>query len=998
MRLHHLEITAFGPFAESVSVDFDQLSEAGLFLLSGATGAGKTSVLDAVCFALFGDVPGDRGSVKRLRSDQAASGVRPRVSLEATLAGRRFRIVRSPAWERPKKRGTGLTTEQPSVSIAERVDGAWLTLSSRLDETGHLVTRLVGMNLAQFTQVAMLPQGRFQAFLRARSEERHRLLQQLFRTGRFEHVERWLRDHRLALRRASDTAHQGVADVVSRVSEATGEPLPDPWDAHDLTGPAADGSILSWAVGLSAHAVEAQEIATAEAADAEERERAARKQLDEARLLAERHARQTAARAEQQVLETQADAHDHDRHTFDAARRAASVAPVHRIAASARAARDRAALEADRTGTLAAAELGLPSCDRETLDRAATTAEDAAGAVRAALPREAALEQLSAEIATAERRAADLGEQLGVATTARDALPARIFDLERLLDAARVAQTATAPLESLISGLTERIDAGTRAVTLEQEVTAARADLSAARESALRRWEGLLDLRQARLEGMAAEIACALAVGASCPVCGSADHPHKATPAPGAPDAAAEKAALKVLDDAKAIEHAHEEKVRDLTTRLAVAREQAGNELPAALLAERGGAESELSALSATAGEAGPLADALTASRSELARLTDELGQLEVRSGEVVTLLRHRVEQAAELREQIGTLLDGTGLSTLDELLEHHRFRAGTAREARVAVDALAAAEAALTDAETALELAADEAGFASPGEAVTAARPPAEVDELAARVREHERRVAAVEAVLAELGPHDLAHRQVPDLPALTASHADALTALGDSRSRAARWSQRVARVDRLAVDLAEALARWAPLREELELATYVSAFVDGKAGDNRLQMRLSAYVLAYRLGQVVDAANERLAGMSDQRYSLEHTGRRGAGETRGGLSLLVRDDWSGESRDPATLSGGETFVVSLALALGLADVITQEAGGADLDTLFVDEGFGSLDADTLDDVMDTLDSLRDGGRVVGVVSHVAEMRDRIPTQLVVTKSRMGSTLAVSR
>lgn len=178
----------------------------------------------------------------------------------------------------------------------------------------------------------------------------------------------------------------------------------------------------------------------------------------------------------------------------------------------------------------------------------------------------------------------------------------------------------------------------------------------------------------------------------------------------------------------------------------------------------------------------------------------------------------------------------------------------------------------------------------------------------------------------------------------------------------------------------------------------TALSAFVEGKSADNRLQMRLSAYVLAYRLSQVVAAANTRLSGMSDQRYSLEHTGQRGAGETRGGLSLLVRDDWSGESRDPATLSGGETFVVSLALALGLADVVTQEAGGADLDTLFVDEGFGTLDADTLDDVMDTLDSLRDGGRVVGVVSHVAEMRDRIPTQLAVRKDRRGSTLAVSR
>ena len=157
---------------------------------------------------------------------------------------------------------------------------------------------------------------------------------------------------------------------------------------------------------------------------------------------------------------------------------------------------------------------------------------------------------------------------------------------------------------------------------------------------------------------------------------------------------------------------------------------------------------------------------------------------------------------------------------------------------------------------------------------------------------------------------------------------------------------------------------------------------------------MRLSAYVLAYRLTQVVEAANARLGRMSDRRYSLEHTGRRGAGETRGGLSLRVRDDWSGESRDPVTLSGGETFVVSLALALGLADVITEEAGGTDLETLFVDEGFGSLDQDTLEDVLATLDGLRSGGRVVGVVSHVAEMRDRIPAQVRLVKSPAGSRL----
>lgn len=255
---------------------------------------------------------------------------------------------------------------------------------------------------------------------------------------------------------------------------------------------------------------------------------------------------------------------------------------------------------------------------------------------------------------------------------------------------------------------------------------------------------------------------------------------------------------------------------------------------------------------------------------------------------------------------------------------------------------------------------------------------------------------LAAARQVLDEPGAAALLAANPPDVAALDAATRAAAEALEQSRTadEVARRTDR--RVSGLAGRLEEALAAWSPVRESLALATAVSSFAEGKAPDNRLQIRLSAYVLAFRLSQVVAAANSRLSRMSDQRYSLEHVARRGAGETRGGLSLVVRDDWSGESRDPATLSGGETFVVSLALALGLADVVAHEAGGADLQTLFVDEGFGSLDAETLDDVLDILDSLRENGRAVGVVSHVAEMRDRIPTQLVVSKSRAGSTLAV--
>jgi exonuclease SbcC len=319
---------------------------------------------------------------------------------------------------------------------------------------------------------------------------------------------------------------------------------------------------------------------------------------------------------------------------------------------------------------------------------------------------------------------------------------------------------------------------------------------------------------------------------------------------------------------------------------------------------------------------------------------------------------------------------------------------------AATATGALAARAEALRSAEAAaaarekLSEAALTAGFDHADAALEAALDPTALAGLEAEIQAHQQAVAGVEATLADPVLRDQAELPPPDVPALEAEHARALAELAAATAQADLDRARSERVAVLGVQLAEALETWAPVRSELEMITRLAALVDGSSPDNRLRMRLSGYVLASRLAQVVAAANVRLSRMSDRRYALEHSGGRGAGESRGGLSLLVRDEWSGEARDPATLSGGETFVVSLSLALGLADVIAHEVGGADLDTLFVDEGFGSLDAETLDDVMDTLDTLREGGRVVGVVSHVAHLRERIPTQLHVEKRRHGSAV----
>ncbi|NGN94960.1 SMC family ATPase [Nocardioides sp. KC13] len=970
MRLHHLEVTAFGPFTGTVNVDFDQLSEAGLFLFSGATGAGKTSVLDAVCFALYGDVPGDRSVAKRLRSDRAPAEVATRVVLEATLAQRRFRITRSPSWERPKRRGSGTTTQQASVVLMELVGEERRTLTTRLDEAGHLVSDLLGMTLTQFVQVAMLPQGRFQAFLRSSAEERKRLLERLFRTERFADVERWLRERRVELRRRSEELNAGVAEVVSRISETAAVTLPDDWDVHDLGLPAGDGAIAAWARALTDEATEAQAVTSGAAMEALAAEADTLAALDEARAMAEKQRGLRAAAAAESRLVATADEQEERVRRVEAAQRAEAVAGVSELADQARREHASAAALAPRDLTLAEAKAAV--------DRISTRLAEA----RALVPVQRRLSEVARELATAgaqrDRVLAQTQEQARLA----EELPQQTETLTGELAEATEAAAAIPVLRAQVTAVTE-------VSRLTRELADARARHESARTAAMEARTHYLDVRQARLDGIAAELAGALAVGADCPVCGSHEHPHKASPADGAPDAAAEKTAQAAYDNASAEEHARDQHVRDLTTRLHLAREAAGeSDEPAESLAER------LAGLERTAAREPGLRAELAAAEQARERSAALRTELETRAAELETTLRHLTEERERLEEQLSGVRDEhPDLDALLATLDRDHRAATTALEH---LEAATRAAEALAGAERTLTATAVRAGFDSPESALAAALPPDQVAALNSQIKTYADSLAAARATLDSPGAAEILATDEPDLPALSLAHRKAAEAADVARSAADTAANRAARLDSLQRDLTRALSAWAPVRDDLEVAARIAAFAEGKSSDNQLQMSLSAYVVAYRLTQVVAAANERLAKMSDQRYALEHSAAKGAGDRRGGLALLVRDDWSGESRDPATLSGGETFVVSLALALGLADVIMNEAGGQMLDTLFVDEGFGSLDADTLDDVLDVLDTLREGGRIIGVVSHVTEMRERIPTQLAVTKGREGSTLQV--
>ncbi len=999
MRLHSLEITAFGPFAETVSVDFDELSAAGLFLLSGQTGAGKTSVLDAVSFALYGDVPGDRSSAKRFRCDTAPAGLAPQVVLEATLSGRRFRLTRSPAWQRAKRRGTGHTTEQAHVLVEERVDDAWVALSTRMDEAGHLVTGLVGMTMPQFCQVAMLPQGRFQTFLRARSEERHRLLQQLFSTQRFEDMERWLREHARQLHRRSQARHREVAGVLNRLLEAADAGLPEGWTHDDLTAVAGSGALADWSAELTGSATATCAAAATARTAAAAAEQAAATARDAGRQLREQQRRFASARDERAALDADADAHASRRSRLDRARRAAAVTPLHRLSLSARQQRDRAGEAALSASVAAATLLDVPDPAPADLAAAESSARDLLADARALLPREAELAEITARVAADEATEADLvTEERRLAARVR-LLPTEVTALGARLVEARAATARLTELVREIGQQSDRLAAHDRAGVLRQDLVAARTELSASVDRCQELKETWLELREARLQGMAAEIALDLAVGACCPVCGSAEHPHKAVPETGAPSAVSEKAARSALDDAELARAAHDARVRDLLTSLSVAEARTGDDQDAdTLRASLAARRDERATLTVVAEEHDHLVARLVRTEAALADAAAERTAAQVELAAVRARLTAARGEQERIRCEVDALLAGTGHHTLEALVTDRGALVDALTAARTSAERHDTAARAATEAEAALHDWLDQHGFAAVDEALDAVLTDAALEALEGEVATYDARSSAVGSVLDDPDLCSAAALPVPDTAALDAALSRTSRAHAEASTTHQVAATRAARLAALDADLRASLDGWAPLRESWAVAAELAAFVEGKSADNALRMRLSAYVLAWRLTQVVAAANQRLLRMSDQRYTLEHTGHRGAGETRGGLSLLVRDEWSGEARDPATLSGGETFVVSLALALGLADVVTAEAGGADLDTLFVDEGFGALDADTLDDVMGTLDGLRDGGRVVGVVSHVDELRTRIPTQLVITKQRAGSSVRVGR
>jgi exonuclease SbcC len=992
MRLHRLTMAAIGPFAGRADIDFTRLGDSGLFLLEGPTGAGKSTVIDAISFALYGKVAQLSAHGERLRSHHADPGTEPVVELVFETQNGSYRVRRTPTFDRPKKNGFGTTRVNGTVKIwritnPDDPDGGE-PLSTRVSEADDEITRAIGLSHDQFVQTVVLPQGEFANFLRSKTDDKRALLQKLFGTQVLARTQERL----VEARKAAEQRRAGSRIAVSRAvqafigASAAADELAVEAELAIEQGRHAE--LEAFVLNLLADLEAAATVASTRRSEATGARISAQRSLESGRDLLRRMSKRAALIARREELIAQRDPIDTDRAELAAAELAQRLDPAAGSLAAAIASSD-AAQDAERA---ARAALGGPlrAAPEPALRTAAAEVRQRIGELAEDLKRE---QQLPAVVSDLSRTAADaeeLGTLIAKAHDELNLIPDRMAELRQTRASFAIVGAQHARLSAEADRAQQRLVAAVQATAAAAALAQERQITLAAHAAWDQQEQALAGLRLSWRAGVAGELGRALTAGAPCVVCGSAVHPKPARPKK-------HHVSQDDLDGAEA---------ESLRLRRAMQSAQAQLTRQEAQLIELQIIADQLSPQQAQA-KVDQLEEAVVEARLAGDRCTEldaELTAIEQRSHQLQEQLTHAEIARAGLVERADTMAA--------QLAESRRLVDAARAEYRCVADRLAALEQLVTDLDATSAASATAAvavaravecgelfaqalttaGFDDQLSWSAARRSSAEISQLRTAVDGFDEEWRAVQSQLCEAELLDPAlDGPAPELVPLTDAvlvaerlEAELAALSGSTRARWEASADHARVVTQLLITSARVLAETAAVIRLGNLAA--------GSGDNQLKMELTTYVLIRRFEDVVSAANAQLRRISGGRYELEHTDAR-SGNAKSGLGLSVLDLRTGRPRDPGTLSGGETFYVSLSLALGLADVVRAEAGGVDLGTLFIDEGFGSLDPEVLDEVLAVLDSLRTGGRTVGVVSHVAEMKMRIAERIEVRPNADGSS-----
>lgn len=865
MKPLKLTMRAFGPYAGETVIDFEKLQGRHLFLICGPTGAGKTTILDAMCYALYGKTSGDRTGEK-MRSDYADSSERTEVIFDFMLGDKTYRATRSPAQMVDKKRGSGQTLAAMQASLSELEDGKEInTLRTGIEEAAG---KLIGLNADQFCQVILLPQGDFRKLLVAKADEREAILKQLFKTQRFSDFKDRLKD-RLDAKVREKMEKQTREDQILSSSGAT--------DEKQLSQMVEEaGKELKEAQDI----VKSREKESNEFREVYQKETALMGHFTEL----EKALKQDAALKNEEGRMKEMEA------SLSLIRSARELAPYF--------------VQLDgitREGKQEAVKLKTARADMETYSKLNETLEKR-------------IQELDAmkEKREEERKTA--------------------LKMQDLVPKAKLYGAAVQALKNAKNALSRA----------EEETKRLQAAAEAARKARDEQKEKADAVRKSYIDGQAFLLAEGLEDGVPCPVCGAIHHP---APARGGDHVA----------KAEDVERAQKEYERASAAydRANDAKEKHSTGAYAKAVSDHAKADAQMKTL------------------EEIPEAYRDPKYLEAESTRLLTDIRKweqdKETAAAQLRKA------GADLSASQAACRNAEER----REELVKK---------YRETESVLKEASDKAGFQSLDECKEWYKKK-DTEESVRKTLEQYRadRKSTEERIKAE--EQATAGKERPDMQALNEKSKALQDQLKKASERAAALKERTETIQKAVSDARAIEKELEDLRKEEGLIRGLYDLTSGK----KTRITLERYVLGTLLDDVANAANLRLLSMSRKRYSLHRmTDESGLG--KGGLSLEVSDSFTGRSRPANTLSGGETFLASLSLALGLADVVQSRQGGVRLDTMFIDEGFGTLDPDSLNSAMNTLIDLQNTGRMVGIISHVPELEERIDARLRVTPAEKGS------
>ena len=1021
MKPISLTIEAFGPYRDSVTLDFNELQNHSMFLISGPTGAGKTSILDAMVYALYGEPSGEVRKTDAIRSDFAEPQHMTRVDFSFAIGEAQYRVERLPKQLVAKKRGTGMREQNASATVYEMKDGEWKVIATSAAAIRDTIQRIIGFRKDQFLQVVLLPQGEFRKLLVASTNEREELLHTLFRTELY----RRLQD---ALKSAYDEAKSGIEENITKQSallqsiphdeeipvltiEHVRELLKDREPHRDMLVVERDKTVAvvdqfntlrnEWTLYNQVQQSLIEATNKLDLVKAREEERSSlQEKVRFLTSLTPSYELYKQFSDKQSVLKTLETALSDAKKSVEAATQHESkCTEAYEVLAS-----HAETIQAKRT-TLAQLRQQSEKFDELALLNQELTTLKSKLETRDREKSEAKLQAQHKLVADLEAELVEMRKQFQVNSKALESIPhiqEQLSHLQRYSELLSEKQKAQNDIDAKEESL----------ATLDESV----------KNSSVR----LERLEHLMAEGRAFELVHLVVDNEPCPVCGSTEHPQLASKpelyptkeeveeARAVRDGALQKRASEIGQKETLSVRLHEldEQVKDQVSKL---KSHIADFSEDTFDSTQQDLSSQMNRLTALRKDTEQLSEVITKNEHDLIEGKDTLAKLETGHNELLNNLHDVAVQISSVQAKIDGLskiLPTTDLDTWHKQIESLETEINTYDEQlKICKSSLDAAKEQLNAKRGRLEILFAQVqeetknldGFyqeyvkllqsisVSEDDFIDALGDYKALDAFRTELHALDEAFSTAQAVYDAA----LKHAQFVIEPSDTVSD-EVYVAAVEKRDNLvgslAAWDKETKHIETTLASLEELEKAMSEAREEITFLSRLNDLANG--GEQGFKnVTFERYVLGAILDEVVYAANLRLQKMSRSRYSLERSDYTGGGRGKQGLDLAVMDAFTGQSRPANTLSGGETFLASMALALGLADVIQSYAGGIHMDTMFIDEGFGTLDPDTLELAMETLVQLQSSGRIIGMISHVPELKTRIPAHLEVTRGDDGST-----